>query len=85
MEFIEDSPRGVVIFTLGSVSSLDSLPENVKRALISGLAEIPLKVLLKYDGAMPDKPKNVMTGKWFSQRDILSMVQFFRPGRPVKI
>jgi len=49
-----------------------SLPESVQSALRKALARVPQKVLWKYEGEMADKPKNVMTRKWFPQRDILS-------------
>ncbi|XP_016656348.1 UDP-glucuronosyltransferase 2B13 isoform X2 [Acyrthosiphon pisum] len=71
LEFIDDAPHGVIYFTFGSVVSMASLPENVLRSLREALAQVPQKVLWKYEGEMEDKPKNVMTRKWFPQRDIL--------------
>ncbi|XP_022163253.1 UDP-glucuronosyltransferase 2A3-like [Myzus persicae] len=71
LEFIEDAPHGVIYFTFGSVISMESLPENVQSALREVFAQVPQKVLWKYEGEMVDKPKNVMTRKWFPQRDIL--------------
>lgn len=38
------------------------------------LGKVPQNVLWKYESEMPDKPANVMTKKWFPQRDILSTV-----------
>ncbi|CAH1710816.1 unnamed protein product [Aphis gossypii] len=72
LEFIEDAPHGVIYFTFGSVVSMSTLPENVQSAFREALAQVPQKVLWKYEGDMKDKPKNVMTRKWFPQRDILS-------------
>ncbi|KAL4135966.1 hypothetical protein QTP88_007543 [Uroleucon formosanum] len=71
LEFIEDAPNGVIYFTYGSVVSMSSLPENILGAFRKALARVPQKVLWKYEGEMADKPKNVMTRKWFPQRDIL--------------
>lgn len=71
LEFIEDSPHGVIYFTFGSVVSITSLPENIQKAFKEAFAQVPQKVLWKYEGEMKDKPKNVMTRKWFPQRDIL--------------
>jgi len=50
---------------------MSSLPENVHSAFRKALAQVPQKVLWKYEGEMADKPKNVMTREWFPQRDIL--------------
>ncbi|XP_050054770.1 UDP-glucosyltransferase 2-like isoform X3 [Aphis gossypii] len=71
LEFIDDAPHGVIYFTLGSVVLMSSLPEDVLSVFRECFSQIPQKVLWKYEGDMKDKPKNVMTRKWFPQRDIL--------------
>ncbi|XP_060838323.1 UDP-glucosyltransferase 2-like isoform X2 [Rhopalosiphum padi] len=71
LEFIDDAPHGVIYFTFGSLVSMSSLPEKVLIAFRESFSQIPQKVLWKYEGDMKDKPKNVMTRKWFPQRDIL--------------
>ncbi|XP_016660305.1 UDP-glucuronosyltransferase 2B20 [Acyrthosiphon pisum] len=71
LEFIDNAPNGVIYLTFGSVVLMTSLPENILRALKEAIARVPQKVLWKYEGEMVDKPKNVMTRKWFPQRDIL--------------
>jgi len=48
------------------------MPDHIQNAFKDALAELPQRVLLKYEGEMKDKPKNVMTSKWLPQRDILS-------------
>jgi len=72
MEFIENSPHGVVLFTFGSTIAMSSIPENIQSIFKETLALIPQNVLLKYEGEIKNKPKNMMTRKWFPQRDILS-------------
>lgn len=71
MEFIEGSPHGVIVFSLGTVVALSSLPDHIQKVFKDALAEVPQRVLMKYEGEMKDKPKNVMTSKWLPQRDIL--------------
>ncbi|KAL5244410.1 hypothetical protein ACI65C_011820 [Semiaphis heraclei] len=71
LDFIEDAPHGVILFTFGSTTAMTSLPSSILTAFREALAELPQKVLLKYEGEMEDKPKNVMTRKWFPQRDVL--------------
>ncbi|CAH1710822.1 unnamed protein product [Aphis gossypii] len=72
LEFIDDAPHGVICISFGSMVLMSSLPETVQRAFRNALARVPQKVLWKYEGDMKDIPKNVMTRKWFPQRDILS-------------
>ncbi|XP_025201748.1 UDP-glucuronosyltransferase 2B7-like [Melanaphis sacchari] len=71
LDFIEDSPHGVIFFTFGSTIKVSSLPEHIENAFKEALANVPQRVLWKYEGEMKDKPKNVMTKKWFPQREIL--------------
>ncbi|XP_060869254.1 UDP-glucosyltransferase 2-like [Metopolophium dirhodum] len=71
LDFIEDSPQGVIFFTFGSTIKVSSLPEHIEQSFKEALANVPQRVLWKYEGEMKDKPKNVMTRKWFPQRDIL--------------
>jgi len=73
LDFIEDSPHGVIFFTFGSTVKVSSLPENIEKAFKEALADVPQRVLWKYEGEMKDKPNNVMTKKWFPQREILCM------------
>ncbi|XP_025195734.1 UDP-glucuronosyltransferase 2C1-like [Melanaphis sacchari] len=71
LEFIENSPHGVIYFTFGSVSSMSTLPKHIKQTFIEAFAQVPQRVLWKYDGEINGLPKNIMTRKWFLQRDIL--------------
>jgi len=51
---------------------LETSPAYLQKAFIEALAEIPQRVLWKYDiPNIRDLPKNVKVGKWFPQRDIL--------------
>ncbi|KAL4112237.1 hypothetical protein QTP88_016062 [Uroleucon formosanum] len=71
LDFIENSPQGVIFFTFGSKIKVSSLPKHIEQSFKEALANIPQRVLWKYEGEMKDKPKNVMTRKWFPQREIL--------------
>ncbi|XP_050538821.1 UDP-glucosyltransferase 2-like [Daktulosphaira vitifoliae] len=70
-EFIESSNEGVIFFSFGSSLSMSTLPEKIEKAFKEAIAQLPQRVLWKYEGEMKDKPANVMTKKWFPQRDIL--------------
>lgn len=71
LEFIENSPHGVIVFTLGSIVAVSSIPENTRNDIIKVLSEVPQRVLLKYEEEMIDIPENIMIKKWIPQRDIL--------------
>ncbi|XP_026817843.1 UDP-glucuronosyltransferase 2C1-like isoform X2 [Rhopalosiphum maidis] len=71
LKFIEESPNGIIYFTFGTVVALSTMPDHIQNIFKDALAEVPQRVLLKYEGEMKDKPKNVMTSKWLPQRDIL--------------
>jgi glucuronosyltransferase len=47
------------------------MPEHIETAFKEAIAQVPQKVLWKYEGEMKDMPKNVMIKKWFPQREIL--------------
>lgn len=72
LEFIEDSLHGVVLFTFGSTVLMSSMPSYRRTAFLEALAQLPQRILMKYEGEMIDKPNNVMIRKWLPQRDILS-------------
>ncbi|VVC34040.1 Hypothetical protein CINCED_3A018919 [Cinara cedri] len=72
LEFIEDSPHGVVLFTFGSTVLMASTPDHIRTAFLEALAQLPQRVLLKYEVKLRDIPNNVMVRKWFPQRDILA-------------
>lgn len=75
MDFIEDSPHGVIYFTFGSTVKLSSLSEHIENAFKEAFRQIPQRVLWKYENEMEDKPKNVMIRNWFPQREILCKEQ----------
>lgn len=62
------------MFTFGSTIAMSTIPVNIQKIIKNALAALPQRVLLKYEGEMEDKPKNVMIKKWFPQRDILSKI-----------
>eukprot|EP00102_Acyrthosiphon_pisum_P011884 XP_008180806.1 PREDICTED: UDP-glucuronosyltransferase 2B2 isoform X2 [Acyrthosiphon pisum] len=71
LEFIENSQHGVILFTLGSVVNMSTSPDYIINPLKEALAQVPQRILWKYEGEMVNKPKNVMIRKWLPQREIL--------------
>ncbi|XP_050431391.1 UDP-glucosyltransferase 2-like [Adelges cooleyi] len=70
-EFIDNSSNGVIYFTFGSTVKMSSFPDHIRNAFKLALARLPQRILWKYESEIEDKPDNVMTKKWFPQRDIL--------------
>ncbi|KAK9870915.1 hypothetical protein WA026_009877 [Henosepilachna vigintioctopunctata] len=72
-KFIEESPEGVIFFSLGSMVKSDTLPLEKREVFLRTFARLPQRVLWKWENeTLPDKPNNVMIQKWMSQFDILS-------------
>ncbi|XP_056636807.1 UDP-glycosyltransferase UGT5-like, partial [Diorhabda sublineata] len=71
-EFMDNSPEGVVIFSMGSnLKSADFHPEK-RRAILNAFSKIKQKVLWKFEADLTDKPKNVKISNWLPQSDILA-------------
>ncbi|XP_049742089.1 UDP-glucuronosyltransferase 2B4-like isoform X3 [Elephas maximus indicus] len=70
-EFVQSSEKhGVVVFTLGSMVS--NITEERANTIASALAQIPQKVLWRFDGKKPDTlGPNTRLFKWIPQNDLL--------------
>ncbi|XP_003415956.1 UDP-glucuronosyltransferase 2B4-like isoform X4 [Loxodonta africana] len=70
-EFVQSSGKhGVVVFTLGSMVS--NTTEERAHMIASALAQIPQKVLWRFDGKKPDTlGPNTRLYKWIPQNDLL--------------
>lgn len=70
--FMDEAKDGVIYFTLGSLVRVSTMPKETLRAFRDAFAEIPQKVLWKFELEMEDAPPNVRVSKWFPQIDIFS-------------
>ncbi|XP_055444696.1 UDP-glucuronosyltransferase 2B18-like isoform X3 [Bubalus kerabau] len=70
-EFVQSSgEHGIVVFSLGSMVS--NMSEERANVIASALAQIPQKVLWRYDGKKPDTlGPNTRLYKWIPQNDLL--------------
>jgi len=50
---------------------MSTLPKHIQRTFIEAFSQVPQRVMWKYDGEISGLPENIMTRKWFPQRDIL--------------
>ncbi|CAF89118.1 unnamed protein product, partial [Tetraodon nigroviridis] len=71
-EFVNGSEdHGFIVFTLGSM--VDNMPEEKAKQFFDAFAQIPQRVLWRYNGAVPENvPKNVKLMKWLPQNDLLA-------------
>ncbi len=49
----------------------DRLSSEKRKTILSAFADLPQRVLWKFESDLPDVPKNVLVRKWFPQNDIL--------------
>ncbi|XP_036774038.2 UDP-glucuronosyltransferase 2B31-like [Manis pentadactyla] len=70
-QFVQSSgENGIVLFTLGSMVS--NMSEERANVIASALAQIPQKVLWRFDGKTPDTlGQNTRLYKWIPQNDVL--------------
>ncbi|DAA28630.1 TPA: UDP glucuronosyltransferase 2B10-like isoform 2 [Bos taurus] len=70
-EFVQSSgENGIVVFSLGSMVS--NMSEDRAKVIASAFAQIPQKVLWRYDGKKPDTLRpNTRLYKWLPQNDLL--------------
>ncbi|XP_067012865.2 UDP-glycosyltransferase UGT5 [Anabrus simplex] len=72
-EFLDGAEHGVIYFSMGSLIKADTLSESRRQALVEAFAELPQRVLWKWDSdVLPGQPKNVKIAKWMPQFDILN-------------
>lgn len=65
---------GFIYVSMGSSVKAAKMPEHLRKLLIRTFAQIPYRVIWKYDGSvadMKDLPPNVKIGAWLPQQDVL--------------
>ena len=75
IDIFNNASRGVILFSFGSVVQSSEMPDEYKRAFLEAFDEFPdINFLWKYendDHEIAKGHKNVFTGKWLPQPDIL--------------
>ncbi|XP_061387713.1 UDP-glycosyltransferase UGT5-like, partial [Musca vetustissima] len=72
-KFLDNSPEGVIYFSMGSNVKSKDLPPQTLKAIMSTFEELKIKVLWKFElEELPNKPDNVLIRKWFNQPSILA-------------
>ncbi|CAG9862481.1 unnamed protein product [Phyllotreta striolata] len=71
--FLDEAKEGVIYFSLGSNVQSVNIPDGVRDTLIAAFAELPYKILWKFESDdLPNKPENVFIKKWLPQNDLLA-------------
>ncbi|KAI1699828.1 UDP-glucoronosyl and UDP-glucosyl transferase domain-containing protein [Ditylenchus destructor] len=75
LDIFDDAKKGVILFSFGSVVQSSIMPDAMKRLFLDAFAEFPdINFLWKYEKdehQVAKGYKNVFTGKWLPQNDIL--------------
>ncbi|KAJ8947849.1 hypothetical protein NQ318_009995, partial [Aromia moschata] len=70
---LDNAKEGLVFFSLGSNVKSIYMPDNLRNTLIQTFAELPYKVLWKWESDdLPGKPENVIIRQWLPQQDVLA-------------
>lgn len=72
-KLLDNAPEGVIFLAFGTNVDTAKLPKEKIDAFIRTFEKIPYKVLLKFDGILPKKPKNVEVIAWVPQRGVLGI------------
>ncbi|XP_065216815.1 UDP-glucosyltransferase 2-like isoform X2 [Planococcus citri] len=70
-KFIDEAEHGVILFTLGSVVRAATLPFESQKAFTDAFAELPQRIIWKFEEKIEHLSSNVMMLDWLPQRDIL--------------
>ncbi|KAI6174500.1 Glucuronosyltransferase [Aphelenchoides bicaudatus] len=71
---MQSAKRGVVFMSFGTVTKSVAMPDETKKAFLDAFATFPdITFLWKYekDDGVADGYKNVVTGQWWPQKDLL--------------
>ncbi|KRT85594.1 Glycosyltransferase, partial [Oryctes borbonicus] len=71
-KYLDDSKNGVVFLGFGSNVKTSKIPKEKLDILVNTLGESPFDILFKYEGVLPNQPRNFKTNDWFPQRGILA-------------
>ncbi|CAH1119523.1 unnamed protein product [Phaedon cochleariae] len=72
-DFVDAAKDGVIYLSLGSNIKSALLTDDLRKAMLSTLKELPYKILWKFeDDGLQNLPKNVKLVKWVPQQDLLA-------------
>lgn len=66
----------MIVFSLGSIVNAAALSPELRSAFRDTFAEIPQRVIWKFDERIPGLSDNVMVSNWIPQMDLLGLYYF---------
>lgn len=70
--FDQSGDPGVIYFSLGSYTKGESMPVEMRQKIIAAFAQLPQKILWKFEKNISDLPTNIKLIHWAPQQDILA-------------
>jgi glucuronosyltransferase len=71
-KYLDESPDGVIYFSMGSLLQGYLMPESKRNAFLGAFSKLKQRVLWKWESdTLPGEASNVKFGKWLPQTDIL--------------
>lgn len=70
-KYLSQSKKGVVYFSLGTVTLATSMPPKKMRTLLNAFGNLTHDVLWRCEEEVPNKPKNMLLKTWLPQNDVL--------------
>ncbi|GLH09945.1 Ecdysteroid UDP-glucosyltransferase [Gryllus bimaculatus] len=70
-KFLDDATEGAIYMSFGTNVRSDKLSLAKRKEILEAFAELPQRVLWKFESDLPDVPKNVKISKWLPQNDVL--------------
>nr|XP_045606496.1 UDP-glycosyltransferase UGT5-like [Procambarus clarkii] len=65
-------PGGVIYFSLGSVATGVSMPDELRRIFLDAFRRLEYRVIWKYESKLEGVSENVLIKEWMPQQDILA-------------
>lgn len=69
--FLDGATNGFVYMSLGTNVKSKLLPKGVLQVFTNAFADLPYRVLWKFEDDNLDMPPNVFTSKWIPQQGVL--------------
>lgn len=69
--FIDGAKHGAILFTFGSITKSNLISPEMRTLLRDAFAQIPERVIWKFEEKIEGLSNNVMLVDWVPQRDIL--------------
>ncbi|KAJ8910830.1 hypothetical protein NQ315_015565 [Exocentrus adspersus] len=70
-EFLDTAKTGVIYFSLGTNVKASLISDELRNVILNTFANLPYKILWKFEQDLPGTPDNVKIMKWVPQQDLL--------------